>query len=175
MAMTPVPPGYRGLWQRTLLEASVTQVEGGICRWLRKVDYQPPTGANDIGRMQFESANRVIEHGVEAEYLEIWERLPESVGATSVSGFPIWIADGAAPSSLLLTAGECFMLVHPRSGDLPRGESLPVLAGHMTDAQLAAALDFEISFGRRNTAGDVGRIELSTLPWREGESVALAG
>lgn len=80
MAMTPVPPGYRGLWQRTLLEASVTQVEGGICRWLRKVDYQPPTGANDIGRMQFESANRVIEHGVEAEYLENWERLPASVG-----------------------------------------------------------------------------------------------
>jgi hypothetical protein len=155
--------------------AGITQVDGDICRWLRKVDYQPPTGANDIGRMQFDSADRVIERGVEANYLEIWERLPESLGATSVSGFPIGIADGAAPSSLLLTAGECFVLVHPRSGDLPRAESLLDLARHMTDARLAAALDFEISFGWRDATGDVGRIELSTLPWREGESVALRG
>jgi hypothetical protein len=49
----------------------VTEVEGDICRWLRRHDFQPPSGAKDIGRMVFDGPGRVFEYGVEADYFEI--------------------------------------------------------------------------------------------------------
>jgi len=55
--------------------AGITEVEGEICRWHRRFDYQPPSGFNDIGRMQFDGPDRLLEYGVEQDYFEIWERV----------------------------------------------------------------------------------------------------
>lgn len=82
--------------------AGVTEVKGEVCRWLRRHDFQPPSGANDIGRMEFETLDRVLEYGVEADY-------------------------------------------------------------------------FEISFGKRESANSTGRIELSTLPWKQGTTISIHG
>ena len=76
--------------------------DDGICRWLRRHDCQPPSGANDIGRMEFDTPDRVLEYGVKADY-------------------------------------------------------------------------FEISFGRWDSGTSTGRIELSTLPWKQGTTISISG
>jgi len=139
-----------------------TLVEGDICRWLRREDFQPPSGRNDIGRMVFDGPDRVLEYGVEANYFEIWERLPDSTGAMFARG---------GNGEYALGIGEYRMRVVPRRFPLPAAENLGVLAAKASDEVLRGYVDFEISFGRRCDARG-WRIELSTLPWREGEIVA---
>lgn len=136
----------------------VTHVDGDLCRWLRHQDFQPPSGDNDIGRMEFETSERAFEHGVEREYFEIWERLPDSVGDEFVR-----IGD----DSMLLGTGDYFIYLRPRRLELPIAPSLSALAADV-DA-LRALVDFEISFGTRRGADPARwQIELSTLPWRQG-------
>jgi hypothetical protein len=138
-----------------------TDVEGDICRWLRRYDFQPPSGANDIGRMEFDGPERVLEYGVEADYFEIWERLPGSKGKTSA----VQVSDD--PLSLLLSAGDYVMSVRPRATKLPTASNLTALLEGKNGQMLREALDFEISFGRW-VSEDAWRIELSTLPWMTG-------
>jgi hypothetical protein len=138
-----------------------TVVDENICRWIRKFDFQPPSGANDVGRMEFDGPDRVLEYGVEADYFEIWERLPGSRGKTYaglVSNDPL---------SLLLSAGEYVMSVRPRATKLPAASNLTTFLDGKNGQLLRKALDFEISFGRR-VSDDAWRIELSTLPWMAG-------
>ncbi len=78
----------------------VTHIEGDICRWPRRYDFQPPCGTNDIGRMEFDGPDRVLEYGVEAKYFKIWDRLPGSKGKSSA----VQVSDD--PLTLLLSAGE---------------------------------------------------------------------
>jgi hypothetical protein len=145
--------------------SGTTQVGGDICRWLRQHDYQPPSGANDIGRMKFDGPDRVFEYGVEADYFEIWERVPGSAGHSSA------IQLSADPLVQLFTAGEFFMLVRPRVGALTQSLSLLELAGDKSEDELRKFMDFEISFGRRSAEGGSGSIQLSTLPWRQGTRI----
>jgi len=144
--------------------AGTTSVEGDICRWLRQCDFQPPSGANDIGRMVFETPDRVLEYGVEADYFEIWERVPGSRG----ENFARQLSDN--PPTLLLGAGNLRMLVRPRKAQLPDSSGMSMLAADKSTGALCELMDFEISFGKI-TAGDAWRISLSTLPWREGEDI----
>jgi hypothetical protein len=145
--------------------SGTTLVEGDICRWLRQHDYQPPSGMNDIGRMEFDGPDRVLEYGVEADYFEIWERVPGSAGDSSA------IQLSADPLARLFTAGEFFMLVRPRVGALTQSFSLRELAGDKDEDELRKLMDFEISFGRRFAEDGTGSIELSTLPWRQGMQI----
>ena len=138
-----------------------TVVDEDICRWLRRYDFQPPSGANDIGRMEFETPDRVLEYGVEADYFEIWERLPGSKGMTSA----LQLSDD--PLTLLLSAGDYVMSVRPRATTLPISPSLASYLDGKNGQILRDALDFEISFGKRAARGD-WRIDLSTLPWKQG-------
>lgn len=143
-----------------------TVVDADICRWLRRHDFQPPSGANDIGRMEFETPDRVLEYGVEAEYFEIWERLPGSQGDTFA------LQTGDDPLSLLLGAGDYVMAVRPRAAPLPVAPDLATFAAGKNGLVLREALDFELSFGRR-IKPDAWKIELSTLPWRQGRVLPL--
>jgi hypothetical protein len=140
-----------------------TVVDEDTCRWLRRYDFQPPSGANDIGRMEFDGRDRVLEYGVEADYFEIWERLPGSRGKT----FAVQLFDD--PLSLLLSAGEYVMSVRPRATKLPAASNLTAFLEGKNGQILREALDFEISFGRCVSEA-VWRIELSTLPWMAGSS-----
>jgi len=148
--------------------AGITVVEGAVCRWLRRCDFQPASGENDIGRMVFETPDRVLEYGVEADYFEIWERVPGCQGesfARRVSQDPL---------TLSLGTGNYRMTVRPRSAQLPTADSLSALAADTSIECLRELLDFEISFGRI-ASPDTWRISASTLPWREGVELALDG
>ena len=144
--------------------AGTTVVEGDLCRWLRHYDLQPPSGASDIGRMVFEAPDRVLEYGVEADYFEIWDRVPGSQG----DSFARRLSDN--PLTLFLGAGDFRMIVRPRSERLPVSPGMSVLAADMSTEALRKLLGFEISFGRI-TSPNAWRIDLSTLPWREGEDI----
>jgi len=149
--------------------AGLTEVEGDICSWERKTDFRPPTGRRDMGRMVFIDPDTVIETGIEAHYLEIWERVPGGDGMTAVLQR---LADSnriAEPAEWLMFAGEYAMHVRSRlRSHLPRAESLGALAlsEEADDAALRALVDFEISFARQTPGG--WRVQLSTLPFREG-------
>ena len=142
--------------------AGATEVTGDICRWRRKVDFQPPSGYNDIGRMEFESSERVLEYGVEQDYFEIWQRLPDSVGAPWID---IRYTD-CRPNLIQIGSGKYFVQVRPRTDAAPIDDASPDLGA------LRRWVDFEISFGTR-TDGAMGRILRSTLPWREGRWVEI--
>lgn len=144
--------------------SGTTLVEGNICRWLRQYDFQPPSGANDVGRMVFETPDHLLEYGVEADYFEIWERVPGSQG----DNFARQLSDN--PLTLLLGTGDFRMLVRPRRERLPVSSSMSMLAADRGTGALCELMDFEISFGKV-TSGNARRIGLSTLPWREGEDI----
>ncbi len=138
-----------------------------ICTWHRHLDFQPPRSTPDAGTMVFEAPDRVIERGVHGDYLEVWERLPESLGRRIV--LQRLNASGQPTAERLLLAGACFMHVRPRSAlwpdDLRPDETLvDVLERH--PAQAAGLLDFEISFGKVDVNEWV--VHRSTLPAREG-------
>ena len=142
-----------------------TVVEGNICRWLRRHDFQPPSGANDVGRMVFDTPDRLFEYGVEADYFEIWERVPASAGPSTAEQW------SAQPFCLRLATGSLFMLVRPRAITLPRSTSLIDFAAGKSDDALRAMLDFEISYGVQDAIHPGGRIALSTLPWKQGKAL----
>jgi hypothetical protein len=145
-----------------------TVVDEDTCRWLRRYDLQPPSGTNDIGRMEFDGPDRVLEYGVEADYFEIWERLPASKGRTAASKI------GDDPLTFLLSAGEYVMLVRPRAAQLPVTSNLGVFLEGKNGQVLRETLDFEISFGRRRSPTS-WRVGLSTLPWRETMEIQIMG
>ncbi len=154
--------------------AGVTEVEGEICSWQRKVDFQPPSGRRDMGRMVFVDPDTVVETGIEARYLEIWERVPGGEGLTAVLQREAEAGRVAEPAEWLMFAGEYAMHVRNRvRSHLPPAESLAALAknAEVDDAHLRELVDFDLSFARQTPAG--WRIQLSTQPFREG-SLLLA-
>lgn len=153
----------------------VTQVDGERCTWHRQMDIQPASGSRDTGRMHFDG-ERVAETGIEADYLEIWERLPQSRGSAAALEL---VAESSRPPdrpTWLLVAGDCFMFVRGRSTRLPRAADLSSLIAHARPdrKQLLAWLDIEISFGHRN-GPTPWNIEHSTLPFREGQCITCPG
>lgn len=79
-----------------------------VCTWHRRIDLEPPGPAPDEGHMVFESHDRVVETGIHGPYLEVWERVPESIGPT--------LAMGRGPAhapELFLVAGRCAMHLRP--------------------------------------------------------------
>lgn len=151
--------------------AGITAVQGDVCRWQRCVDFQPPSGFEDVGRVQFETPDRLLEYGVKQDYFEIWERLPGSTGEVrvEVAATPGERSQAAPPARVLLATGRYFIHVRPRPAALPRAGGLLELSAGKA-AWLRTALDFEISFGTRGPDG--WRITHSTLPWLEGSALA---
>jgi hypothetical protein len=152
----------------------VTQQAGGeVCTWHRRLDFQPPRAEVDAGLMVFEAPERVIETGVHAPYLEIWERLPDSTGPyIALAGLD---EAGGDTQERFLVAGRYAMHVRPRCMAWPPGTQagqtlLDVMAGHPDMAQ--DLLDFEISFGTLE-AGQ-WTIEQSTLPALNGACLPFA-
>ncbi|MCU0870416.1 MAG: hypothetical protein MUF30_12630 [Burkholderiales bacterium] len=146
--------------------AGVTTVDGDVCRWHRRVDFQPPSGWPDVGRMQFETPERALEFGVEQDYFEIWERLPGSAGPVQA----LEAIDATRPT-WLLRAGTYVMRVRPRRDTLAtHRDGLTALAADVDDATLRTWLDFELSFAGFDAQGRC-TIQRSTLPWLEGRAI----
>lgn len=149
--------------------AGITTVERDICRWHRRVDFQPPGRFDDVGRIEFETPERMLEYGVQQDYFEIWERVPGSTGNVLVHVHPDPAPHtGERPAHVLLATGAWFIHVRPRPMQLPRADALIELA--RGGASLRDALDFEISLGTRGPEG--WRVSHSTFPWLEGNLLA---
>ncbi len=133
--------------------AGELRLADGQFHWVRDVDFQPPSGARDIGRLRFvdSSHDLMIEDGVEQPYTEVWRRLDrgESTNRTALV-MQLIDDDKTADRGWFLTVGNHFILAvdHRRSAH-------------------ASTRDMEISHGLRH--GSAGRwvITDSTNPWRE--------
>ena len=53
--------------------------------WARAIDFQPAGLLGDLGRLE-EHGDLLVEHGIEADYIEHWQREPHRPGA------PCWAA-----------------------------------------------------------------------------------
>jgi hypothetical protein len=144
-----------------------------VCTWQRVIDVQPPRSTPDEGHMVFETPDRVIETGIHGTYLEVWERLPGSLGRRiALAGMD---ADGRPTAERLLVAGDWLMYLHPRRADWPAGTApdqtlSEVLQRHPDAAD--ALLDFQISFGRIEHG--VWTVERATRPGLEGQALPCA-
>lgn len=143
--------------------AGHTTLVGDRCRWERTTSFQPPTGFPDEGKLTFHG-DEIVEDGIHLPYREVWRRVPGSEGD--------WIAERSG-DRYLVAGGDWFLLVRARrEATLEQAPSLLHLGASRSNCRegLIALLDFEISLGRRR--GDAPwRIELSTLPFREGRTV----
>lgn len=146
----------------------VTQVDDEYCTWHRQLDFQPDNGSRDIGRMAIDG-ERITETGVDADYLETWNRLPRSRGGAAALELVTEGNDLSTRPTWLLVAGDCFIYVRGRGLPLPAATDLTSLIARAKPSrtQLLDWLDVEISFGHRYGPAP-WRIEHSTLPFREG-------
>lgn len=155
--------------------AGTTSVIGNCCLWTRQIDYQPPRDRHDIGFMQF-NGDRILETGVDGNYAEIWERLPDSQGRNFASRF-IETNTAVGPekpqAGIFVTSGDYFIFARARASVLPETPSLAAMVNEadINRHQLIELLDFEISFGRRAQGSIPWEIQLSTLPFREGQAL----
>ncbi|MFB3304261.1 hypothetical protein [Pseudomonas sp. AMR01] len=148
--------------------AGVTQVDADICQWHRKMDYQPVSGEEDIGRMHFETSECLIETALDESYYEIWERLPGSLGACR--GQWLQAADEPSRQGCLLLAGDYFLFAASRPTQLAPGNHLrEMLCGPGSSTNPASLLACELSFGQHHAGRAPWTIECSTLPAQIGQ------
>jgi hypothetical protein len=167
-------PAQRAWLTRQQGFAGTTEVtataEGDVCAWHRLVDFQPPAAGPDAGFMHFEP-ERLVETGVHGVYLEHWIAEPRSTQGHAVFQRIDAAGHGAMPLELLMVSGDCVMHVRSRAGAWPQEIRPGMDFAEVAAGMQAALLDFEISYGHRTAHG--WRIAHSTLPWREGLSIAL--
>lgn len=148
--------------------AGWTELDGDLCQWHRTIDYQPPTGVPDEGRLRLENGV-LIEEGVHERYVEVWEPIGCGPGRFGVMARP---PSEAARREVLITWGDVFMFARPRDTALPRAASLAELlnTAPRRSTKIAPLLDCEISFGYLRGGSVPWEVRLSTLPFREGNS-----
>lgn len=151
--------------------AGITEVGGDQCQWHRLIDFHPDSGT-DVGTMHFVSPDEVHERGLDGSYLEIWQRLPESVGPTHA----LWLTAAGAPQrqGCLLQAGDCFMFVADRPGPVEQGVPLLSQITGLGADPAEIMLGCELSFGRVAGGSMPWEITLSSLPGRTGRCLLLA-
>ncbi len=148
--------------------AGITEINDDLCQWHRAIDFQPPSGRDDIGRMQFQRPDYLIEDGLDNSYHEVWERLPDSLGRN----WGQWLCAADGRQGCLLLAGDYFLFAAGRAQTLPPAASLQALLQQGMDP--AGLLDFELSFGRHHHRVRPWSIELSSLPGRIGQRLLPA-
>jgi len=150
----------------------ITAVTGNQCEWKRAIDFQPPSGKRDIGRMLFEYPDKLLECGIEDVYSEIWERKTDDKNERCYALQLLDQGEPAEPASYLLVSSNHFIYLRNRLARLAQQafKSSDQLQ-HYPQDELVQLLDFEISFGLILGAGNPWKIILSTLPWREGQAL----
>lgn len=138
-------------------------MEGDIAEWRRSIDFRPPGPQGDRGRLISEG-DLLIEHGLEADYIEYWER-PAAPTPQPCAGARLRsVGDGRAV--YLVQWGRHFAYARDRGVTLAAGADLERLLANADGPAAQALIDCEISSGTITSEG--WRIDRSTLPWREG-------
>jgi len=141
---------------------------GSRAEWARAIDFQPAGLLGDLGRIE-DHGDLLIEHGIETDYIEHWQREPQAPGA------PCWAAQLLTEDdrlTMLVRCGNRFGYARERAAALRPGESLLERLERASLAEARALLDCEIALGTVGAAG--WRIDRSTLPWREGAMLLQA-
>lgn len=149
--------------------AGWTELSGMRCHWHREIDFQPPSGVPDQG-MLHRGDGVLIEEGVHRRYIEIWE----AVDCGPAGADPLLARRAAAAmGGRLVIGGNVFFFARDARPPLASAENLAALApvGHQRRASLLSLLECEISFGRCRGGSVPWEITLSTLPWRQGQSL----
>ena len=147
--------------------AGVATIEGNNATWHHEIDYQPAEGA-DIGRVERLDDRTMLEHALDASYVERWATIDPGHGRY----LAVRVQRAGRVDQLLVVAGDHFIYARARTTPLPPGDSITdiIARTHPTRDQLIAYLDCEISHGR--VSG--WTIEHSTLPWLQGKHLAFA-
>ncbi|KAA0950398.1 hypothetical protein FQ186_09225 [Pseudomonas sp. ANT_H14] len=149
--------------------AGVTQVDGDICQWHRHIDFQPASNEADIGRMHFETRDRLIETALDDDYYEIWERLADSKGLCRSQC--LQANDNPTRSACLVLAGDYFLFAADRHAPLaPNGH----LRERIDSENRQALLACELSFGQHRAGAMPWHIDYSTLPAQIGQRLLPA-
>lgn len=143
--------------------AGTFELSGEIATWVRAIDFQPPADLGDRGRLEADG-DLLVEHGVEADYIEYWQRGasagdPQSMGARFVS-----VGDGCPV--IVVRHGARFGYARARARPVAHNADLAATIETADLATARALLDCEIALGQVTAEG--WRIDRSTLPWREG-------
>jgi len=147
--------------------AGSTTISGDRATWHHEIDFQPPDGAEDIGRLEQIDDAHMFEHALDSSYVESWR----SVSGGDGRFLAVRVERAGRLDRALLLAGDHFLFVRNREKDLPGAESLDALivATRATRAQIIEYLDCEFSAGRVRGGAIAWEIQRSTLPWREGK------
>ena len=154
--------------------AGITQVDADICNWHREMDFQPATQQRDIGKMVFETPDFLIETGLDADYLEHWQLLPNSQINCFFRAVKAFNRHGLESTAYLMRAGQYIAYARPRGVLLPQADSLiDAIKLHQPDIEtLCDWLDMEISFGELLNDNS-WQIKYSTVPFKQGLIVNL--
>jgi len=131
--------------------------------WHRQMDFEPPTGNLDRGRLEFVSKVQMNENGLDGSYTEHWA----SITNGDDRFFVIYVKRQGRLNRMLLIAGDQFFYGQNRSKDLPAAPSFDSLITRASRTQMIDYLDFELSVGRIRGGSFPWEIQYSTLPWRE--------
>jgi hypothetical protein len=152
-------------------------LQGDRCTWIRCIDYQPDTGRPDTGRLRCDG-DVLYEVGeassvVGDAYVEVYRR--EAHGRDRLIALRQAHGTGSdagdARGAVLLIIGDRFLFARPRPTPLPPAETLSeVIEATGPDRSLIHTyLDCEISLGRIESDHESWTIDLSTIPFREGQ------
>jgi hypothetical protein len=146
-----------------------TTVAGDNATWHHQIDYQPPDGTDDVGRIEPLAGARMYEHALDGSYIEAWRAISTGEGRFLV----VRVERAGRLHRVLILVGDYFLYARNRAHDLPVAESLDALvaAAGADRAQIVAYLDCEFSTGRAHGGAVPWEIQHSTLPWRERQSL----
>jgi len=149
-----------------------TTIDGNVATWHHEIDYQPPDGSDDIGRLERAGPDRMFEHALDESYVEAWQSLTSGDGKFLV----VRATKGRRLDRVLLVAGDHFLYARNRPRDLPAAASLAdlIAKSHATRETVLAYLDCELSHGLARGGRIPWEIVNSTLPWREGSHLEFA-
>lgn len=147
-----------------------TSLDGYIATWHHQIDYQPPDGTQDIGRIEQAGGSNMYEHGLDDSYLEHWWYL--SSGDGRFLGVKVLRRDSGTErvDRILSVTGDHFIFARNRTKDLPMADSLASLIAktHASRATILEYLDCEVSHGFVQGGKRPWEIQYSTMPWKEG-------
>ena len=148
--------------------AGLLEWTDAACAWRRQIDFRPLPGPPDEGWMDEADPGLLIERGIHRGYLEEWVQ-----SAPGDAAIEEWIWHDGWRGATVLRLGDVFMLAEERRPVPPEPAYFEtrVLAAIGNETALSALLDCEISYGRVEADGS-WRIALSTIPWREGDTVS---
>lgn len=154
--------------------AGYVEIEGDIVTWQREIDFQPPTGIPDTGRCTLDK-QVMIESGIHLDYSEKWQRIDDGNGqflAMRIDG-----DEGGLGNQILVVAGDHFLYARGRKHSLEPAKSLNHLfqLKNLKREQIVRYIDCEFSYGFIRNGKKPWEIYLSTLPFKEGQTLITPG